>query len=117
MQATTGHTHAILASKVTGTDVYNPQGEKIGHIEDIVLDKTSDQIMFAVVGFGGIIGIGEKFHPVPWSTLDYDKDMGGYVIAISKEKLEAAPAYDINDLTKADGNIRQTTADYYSRVA
>jgi sporulation protein YlmC with PRC-barrel domain len=117
MTTAAGHTRAILASKVTGTDVYNPQGEKIGHIEDIVLDKSSDQIMFAVVGFGGMLGIGEKFHPLPWSKLDYDKDTGGYVVSLSTQQLEAAPAYDLNDLTKGDGNIRQTTADYYSTLA
>lgn len=117
MTTSTGHTRAILASRVTGTGVYNPQGEKIGHVEDIVLDKMSDKIMFAVVGFGGFIGIGEKFHPLPWSKLDYSNETGGYVVSLSKAQLEAAPTYDIGDLTKADGNAHQTTVDYYSRMS
>ena len=63
-------------------------------VEDVILDKMSDRIMFAVLGFGGFLGIGEKFHAVPWSLLDYDKERGGYVVPLTKEQLEAAPMYD-----------------------
>ena len=104
MTTHTGHTEAIQASRVIGTDVYNTQGESIGSIEDVMLDKTSNGIMFAVIGFGGFLGIGEKYHAVPWSVLDYDSDKGGYVVPFSKEQLEAAPAYSIEDLTSGDGS-------------
>src|SRR5215471_6229893 len=80
MPTPSGHTSAILASKVQGKSVYNTKGEKIGHVEDIVLDKMSNSIEFAVLGFGGVLGMGEKFHPVPWALLDYSPDMGGYVV-------------------------------------
>ncbi len=114
MTTASGHTNAILASKIKGTSVFNTQGEKIGHVEDIMLDKTSDQIMYAVLGFGGFLGIGEKYHPMPWSNLDYDEQVGGYVVPISKEALEHAPVYDLGDLTKSDGNIRQKATEYYA---
>ena len=65
-----------------------------------MLEKTSNGIMFAVIGFGGFLGIGEKYHAIPWSALDYDEDQGGYVVPFTKEQLEAAPSYSINDLTK-----------------
>ena len=68
-----------------------------------MLDKTSNGIMFAVIGFGGFLGIGEKYHAVPWSALDYDTDKGGYVVPFTKEQLQAAPAYSIKDLTGGDG--------------
>lgn len=115
MATATGHTSAILASKVSGTSVYDTTGEKIGNIEDIVLEKTSNQILFAVVSFGGFLGIGEKYHSVPWSLLDYNKDMGGYVIPLSKDVLKAAPSYDLNDFTRGDGHmaIRDKSYDYY----
>jgi sporulation protein YlmC with PRC-barrel domain len=116
MPTSTGHTTAILASKVQGTSVYNQTGDKIGHVEDVVLDKVSNQIMFAVLGFGGFLGAGEKYYPVPWSALDYSKEEGGYVIPMDKETLENAPSYDIDDLIKGDGassDIRATTYDYY----
>ena len=70
MTTSSGHTKAILASRVKGTAVYNSAGDKIGTVEDIVLDKTSNQIMFAALGFGGFVGVGEKYYPVPWSILN-----------------------------------------------
>ena len=116
MPTASGHTTAILASKVQGTSVYNKAGEKIGHVEDVVLDKLSNQIMFAVLGFGGFLGAGEKYYPVPWATLDYDPEEGGYVIPMDKDQLEAAPAYEMDELVNGDGassNIRTETFDYY----
>ncbi|MBU2532382.1 MAG: PRC-barrel domain-containing protein, partial [Alphaproteobacteria bacterium] len=65
MPTATGHTTAIRASRVIGTNVYNSNGDKIGEVEDIILEKTANRIMFAVVGFGGFLGMGEKFHPLP----------------------------------------------------
>lgn len=116
MPTVTGHTTAIRASKVKGTAVYNNAGDKIGHVEDVILDKQSNQIMFAALGFGGFIGIGEKYYPVPWSMLDYNEDKGGYVVPLSKDTLENAPSYDLKDLIKHDGtlgDIRETSYSYY----
>src|ERR1700742_3300638 len=100
MTTNSGHTTAILASKVKGTAVYNRAGERIGTVEDIVLDKQSNQIMFAALGFGGVLGIGENYYPVPWSVLDYDEQKGGYVVPLTKERLDKAPSYSLSDLTK-----------------
>jgi sporulation protein YlmC with PRC-barrel domain len=116
MTTSSGHTSAILASKVKGTAVYNTGGDKIGTVEDIVLDKQSNQIMFAALGFGGLLGIGEKYYPVPWSMLNYNEDKGGYVVPLDKTNIDNAPAYDLKDLTKHDGslgNVREQTYDYY----
>lgn len=113
MPTPTGHTRSILASKVQGTPVYNEKGEKIGHVEDVVLDKMSNNIMFAVMGFDGFLGFGEKYHPVPWSMLDYDEEKGGYKVPLSKDVLEQAPSYRIEDLTRNDSNIRAETQSYY----
>ena len=113
MPTTSGHTRAIRASRVRGTTVYNNDGSSIGTVEDIVLDKTSSNIMFAVVGFGGFLGMGEKYHPLPWALLNYDEDKGGYVVPMTKATLQAAPAYDIDDLTKHDGEIRDKSYSYY----
>jgi len=116
MTTSSGHTTAILASRVKGTTVYNDAGDKIGTVEDIVLDKTSNRIMFAALGFGGVLGIGEKYYPIPWSLLDYSEKMGGYVVPLNKERIDNAPAYDLKDLTKHDGSlgsIREKTYSYY----
>ena len=103
MTTASGHTSAIRAKKVIGTTVKNTAGQKIGQVEDIVLDKTSNNIIFAVVGFGGFLGMNEKFHPVPWSALDYDEVENSYVVPFTKEQLQAAPADSIDKLTRADG--------------
>ncbi len=116
MTTPAGHTRAILASKVQGTSVYNADGEKIGHVQDVVLDKLSNEIMFAVLGFGGFLGVGEKYHPLPWSQLDYDEEMGGYRVRMSRDQLEAAPSYDLKDLTRNDGTVRQTVVSYYTSL-
>jgi sporulation protein YlmC with PRC-barrel domain len=114
MTTQTGHTEAIAASRVIGTSVYNTRDEKIGSIEDVMLDKLSNGIMFAVVGFGGFLGMGEKYHAVPWSALDYVPERGGYVVPFTEEQLKAAPAYSISELSGDDGEAaRDASYNYY----
>ena len=114
MPTQAGHTSAIRATKVIGTQVFSTTGEKIGKIEDVVLDKQSNNIMFAVVGFDGFMGVNEKYHPLPWSGLDYSKDSKGYVVSYSKDQLKGAPAERIDELTAGDGaGIRDKVYDYY----
>ena len=103
MPTASGHTAAISARKVIDTDVFDSSGNKIGEVKDVVLDKTSNNIMFAVVGFGGFLGMSERFHPVPWSELDYSEDLDGYVVSFTKEQLKAAPTGSIDELVRNDG--------------
>lgn len=114
MVTKSGHTEAIPASKVIGSGVYGTSGEKIGSIEDVMLHKTSNNIMFAIVGFGGFLGLGEKYHALPWSVLNYEKQVGGYVVPFSKEQLQAAPAHSISELSREDGaEARDAAFAYY----
>ncbi len=113
MTTASGHTSAIRAKKVIGTDVRDPSGTKIGVVEDVVLDKESNDIMFAVVGFGGFLGMNEKYHPIPWETLDYDETQGAYCVNYTKDQLQAAPAGSIDELTREDGRFRERTYEYY----
>ena len=114
MPTASGHTTAIRAERVIGTEVKDSSGKTIGKIEDIVLEKTDNKIMFAVVGFGGVLGMGEKFHPLPWSVLDYDPGQNAFIVPYTKEELEAAPADTIGELTKDDGQqARNSAYDYY----
>lgn len=84
----------IAADKVNGTYVYNTAGEKLGSIDNIMIDKVSGRAVYAVMSFGGFLGMGEKFHPLPWATLKYNEQMGGYVVNLDKEMLEGAPNHD-----------------------
>ena len=117
MTTASGHTSAIRAGKVIGTSVKDRNGNSIGKIEDIVLDKASNNIMFAVVSFGGFLGIAEKYHPLPWSSLDYRVDQGAYSVEYTREQLEAAPADSMEALTKDDGTrYRDQAYDYYKEA-
>lgn len=116
MPTLSGHTDAIRASRVIGTTVYNTTGDNIGSIEDVMLEKTSNGIMFAVIGFGGFLGMGEKYHAVPWSMLDYDPDMGGYRVPFSKDELKTAPAYSIDELAREDGEQARNASYEYWKV-
>lgn len=114
MPTASGHTKAIRARKVIGTNVKDPSGRKIGEVEDVMLDKESNNIMFAVVGFGGFLGMAEKYHPIPWSSLEFNADEDAYVVNYTKEQLQAAPAGSIDELTREDGmTLRERTYAYY----
>src|SRR5580698_8890634 len=113
MPTQSGHTSAIRAKKVLGTAVKDPTGSKIGEIEDIVLDKKTNNILFAVVSFGGFLGMAEKYHPLPWSTLNYNEKENGYLVNVTKDQLQAAPADTLEELTRNDGlAYRDRTYDY-----
>jgi hypothetical protein len=84
----------IAADKVDGTNVYNMAGDKLGTVEDIMIDKISGRAIYAVMSFGGFLGMGEKHHPLPWATLKYDAEKGGYMINLDKKQLLDAPNYD-----------------------
>jgi sporulation protein YlmC with PRC-barrel domain len=116
MTTASGHTSAIRAKKVIGTDVKDTSGATIGKVEDIMLDKQSTNIMYAVVGFGGFLGMGEKYHPVPWSQLDYNKADGAYVVPYTKDQLKAAPADSLDALTREDGMAYRDRAYEYYKV-
>jgi sporulation protein YlmC with PRC-barrel domain len=94
----TDETQSLIASnKVEGTSVYNPDGEKLGSIYNFMVDKESGQVEYAVLQFGGFLGVGSDYYPVPWAALEYDEDQGGYVIDVDKEFLENAPRYAANE--------------------
>jgi PRC-barrel domain len=85
----------IASSKVEGTAVYNTAGESLGEIDDLMIDKSSGQVAYAIMSFGGFLGVmGNQYHPLPWSVLKYDTGRGGYVVNLDKQQLERAPAYD-----------------------
>jgi len=86
-------TSLIGSDKVEGTAVYGPDRGKIGSLERVMIDKLSGKVAYAVLSFGGFLGMGEDYYPVPWSTLTYDTDLGGYRVSFTKDQLEQAPKY------------------------
>jgi PRC-barrel domain len=88
----------ISSDMVVGTSVYNLQGENLGSIYSIMVDKISGQVSYAVMSFGGFLGIGESYHPLPWRMLKYDVRQNGYVVDIDRRRLEGAPSYDAGSM-------------------
>lgn len=84
----------ISADKVHDTEVFNCADEKLGTIDSILIDKYTGEVSFVIMSFGGFLGIGEKFHPLPWRVLDYDTGIDGYRVDLSRAELEKAPIYD-----------------------
>ena len=83
----------ISSDKVEGTPVYNGNGDKLGSIDDLMIDKRSGQVRYAVLEFGGFLGMGTDRYPLPWSMLKYDTKLDGYVVPVDKSQLEKAPRY------------------------
>ncbi|KKC27908.1 PRC-barrel domain-containing protein [Sphingomonas sp. SRS2] len=107
----------ILGSRVSGTPVFNHSGESLGHVDDLSIERKSGRIVYGIMSFGGFLGIGEKFHPIPWSLLDYNPERGGYVVALDRATLEGAPHYERDELVTLGGPSRkqydQRIFDYY----
>jgi sporulation protein YlmC with PRC-barrel domain len=109
------HHGLVPAERVNGTSVYSPDGEKLGAVEDVAIDKLSGQVAYAILSFGGVLGMGERYYPIPWSLLSYDTDRHGYVIPCDKEKLEDAPSFDAQDISGwEDTHVRQSIFDHYA---
>jgi sporulation protein YlmC with PRC-barrel domain len=90
----------IGAAQVSGTTVYDLQGTKVGSVEDVLIDKASGKIDFAVLSFGGFLGMGSKHFPLPWNRMRYSHDMGGYVVDVDTHRLQGAPAYEHDNWTE-----------------
>jgi sporulation protein YlmC with PRC-barrel domain len=90
----TDETTALIASnKVEGTAVYDRAGERLGSIHNFMVDKRSGQVDYAVLTFGGFLGMGGNYYPLPWDMLDYDTDLGGYRVDLDENRLKNAPSY------------------------
>ncbi len=91
-QATTTSHSLIASDRVEGTAVRRPGGEKIGHIERLMIDKVSGKVAYAVLSFGGFLGIGANLLPLPWARLTYDRDAEAYQVDISDDELKKGPS-------------------------
>lgn len=110
----TDETRDLIASdKVEGTAVYDRKGERLGSVYNFMVGKRSGQVAYAVMSFGGWLGMGESYHPVPWSTLTYDTDRGGYVVALTKESLRNAPSHKADQDTSSDASYWRGVGAYW----
>lgn len=104
----------IAASKVEGTTVYDRKGEKVGSVYEVMLEKRTGQVSYAVLSFGGFLGLGENYYPLPWEQLHYDTSRGGYVVDLDESRLRDAPSYRTGEQANwDDADYRRRVDDYY----
>jgi sporulation protein YlmC with PRC-barrel domain len=116
MDTTTMTTSDVISSdKVEGTMVYNDAGDKLGSIDDLMIDKRSGQVRYAVLEFGGFLGMGTDRYPLPWSVLKYDVSRDGYVVPLDKKRLSDAPRYSDTDVPDYTDEYSRKVNDYYAR--
>jgi sporulation protein YlmC with PRC-barrel domain len=89
--------HLMGANTLTGEDVYNLQEEKLGDIKEFMLDMNTGQVAYAVLSYGGFLGMGEKLFAVPWDSLRLDTINKCFVLDVDKDKLKNAPGFDKDD--------------------
>jgi hypothetical protein len=103
----------ISTEKVEGTAVYDRRGERLGSVHHLMIDKYTGQVAYAVMSFGGFLGIGESYHPLPWKMLNYDTRLGGYVVDLDRSRLERAPSYTSRDMPNWDDRSYTRRIDQY----
>ena len=103
----------ISSERVEGTKVYNAAGEKLGSIDELMIDKISGQVRYAVLEFGGFLGMGTDRYPIPWDMLKYDTTQDGYVVPLDKAVLEGAPRYTTTDTPVYDDAYNSSVNKYY----
>lgn len=103
----------ISSDRVNGTNVYNPNGEKLGSIDSLMIDKLSGRVRYAVMEFGGFLGIGSDLYPLPWDSLKYEPSKGGYVVSVTKERLENAPRYEGGTYPEYNDDYGRRVYDHY----
>ena len=103
----------ISSDKVEGASVFNAAGDKLGSIDDLMIDRLSGQVKYAVLEFGGFLGMGTDRYPIPWTMLRYDTKHDGYIAPLDKAKLEKAPKYAEDRMPAYDTDYSNRVNTYY----
>jgi hypothetical protein len=111
-------TSSLIASdKVESTPVYRSNGEQVGKIQRVMIDKLSGKVAYAVMSFGGFLGMGEDYHPLPWSVLTYNERLGGYEVNLTDQQLKGAPKYGKSESWNWDDRSRIRQLDTYYKTS
>ena len=103
----------IASDKVEGTEVFGRDGQRIGAVYNFMVDKVTGRVAYAVVSFGGFLGLGERFFPLPWAALTYDPGRGGYVVDVDRDTLDRAPSFAPGEDPFGDPEHRRNVFGFY----
>jgi hypothetical protein len=103
----------IASDRVQGASVRRPDGEKIGKIERLMLDKMSGKVAYVVMSFGGLLGVGERYYTLPWAKLDFDEKLAAYVLDVTKAQLQSAPVLNSEGEAGLDRGTERALHEHY----
>lgn len=106
----------IASNKVEGTAVYDRRGRRLGSIENFMVDKRSGRVDYAVLSFGGFLGLGARYYPLPWNQLTYDERHRGYVVDLTERDLDRAPSHRAGDDALFDRRYSSAVDSYYGTL-
>lgn len=115
-EATTAPAGAVVlisADDIRGKAVHGRDGDKLGTIAKLILDERTGQIAYVILSTGGFLGLGQSYHPIPWSAFRFDETEGGYVANIDKRLLEGAPSFRPDSAPAFDEAYGRRVTDYY----
>ncbi len=108
-------THLLSSSSINGDDVVNAQGEDLGHVEDLMIDTNEGKIEYAVLSFGGFLGLGDKYFAIPFKQFSVDRENKKMVLNVDKDRLKDAPGFDKENWPNfADQKFRSQIDAYYN---
>lgn len=106
----------ISSDRVEGTAVFGADGDKIGHVQQMLIEKIGGQVTDVIISVGSFLGIGGELHSLPWSKFSYDTDLGGYKLDVTEEQLRQAPTFKPGESERAHNREFQTTVYEYWQV-
>lgn len=108
------HPLVLSASTLIGNNVRNSDGDSLGEIEEIMLDRSDGRVAYAVLSFGGFLGVGDKLFAVPWQVLEIDTENHEFILDVPKDRLKEAPGFDKDDWpSSADRSFMDEVYGYY----
>jgi len=105
----------ITSNPSVSMTAFARDGRKLGSVHSFIVDKPTGQVAYAVLSFGGFLGLGQKYHPVPWNVLVYDGERDGYVVDVDKALLEGSPSYRPDDAPEFNEAYGERISTYYDR--
>lgn len=117
-QRVTDDAHELISSRrVEGTAVYNKDQQKLGSVHSVMIEKRSGRVAYALMSFGGFLGIAGRVHPIPWEMLTYDIDLDAYVVDLTNEQIRSAPTLQLDEADRPrDRDYDEEVAGYYGRL-
>ena len=107
-------TRPLISAKVDDTSVYDSKGHKLGTVHSFHIDRYQGRVEYAVLSIGGLLGLGQSYHPVPFALLQVNQQKGGYTVTIGKALLDGGPSYRPDNAPVWDAEYARRISSYFA---